>query len=479
MTKQTKILATIGPSCESEEMIEKMITTGVDVFRFNFKHNSVEWHNDMIERVNKVAKRLKKRVGTLIDLQGPEIRIQMPVEEMELAEGEEIHLSQEVFEKDLKGFSITHPEIISFLNAGQRVVADDGEFEFEVVDGTNGGKLLNVLTGGVLKQRKTMNVPGADFPFPVLIERDFDGIDLAKRREIDFVALSFVRSASDIETLREEMKKRKVSAQIVSKIETEKALDDLEGIIEASDGVMVARGDLGVELPVEQVPYHQKMIIKKCVERGKFVITATQMLQSMIGSPIPTRAEVSDVANATYDLSDAVMLSGESASGKYPLRAVEVMRKTIEFNEAKFVGDFRNRFEYAFDNAVYMIVESAYDLYLEAFRKGSSVAAFVVFTHTGRTARILSAYRPGVPIFAFCPDSHVAEGLTLNYGVEPIVQGKTYKKHMQVTHDHVLSGMGYLKETKRIEKGQKLIVIHGDFWAVEGGSSTVKLVTAQ
>ena len=475
MKKKTKILATIGPACESEEQIEKMLKAGVDVFRFNFKHNTVEWHNDMIERVNKVAKKIGRRVGTLIDLQGPEIRINMPVEEMDLSQGEEILLSEEVFEKDVKGFSITHPEIIAYLEDGQRVVADDGEFEFSIkVKGEK--RYLISKSDGVLKQRKTLNVPGAEFPFPVLIERDFDGIELAKRQEIDFVALSFVRTAQDVEVLRNEMTKRKVNAQIVSKIETEKALNDIEAIIDASDGVMVARGDLGVEMPLEQVPYHQKVIIKKCIEKGKFAITATQMLQSMIQAPLPTRAEVSDVANATYDLSDAVMLSGESASGKYPLRAVETMRKTIEFNESKFLIDSRTRFNYAFDSSDSMIAESAYDLYLESLRRGQSIKAFVVFTHTGKTARLLSAYRPLVPIYAFCPSVQVADGLSLNYAIHTVLQTNKYENNEQVNHNHVLKGIERLSKDKYLKKSEQIIVIHGDYWNVKGGSSTIKLL---
>lgn len=481
MKRLTKILATIGPSCDSEEMIAKMIKSGVNVFRFNFKHNSVEWHNDMIERVNKVAQDLDTRVGTLIDLQGPEIRIQLPVDEMELSEGELILLDEETLTGDQKGFSITHPEIIPHINENQRVVADDGEFEFITVKKKN--KLwLKCLSSGILKQRKTMNIPGAEFPFPVLIERDFDGIKLAKRREIDFVALSFVRSADDIHVLREEMNKGNVKAKIVSKIETEKAMEDIDNIIAASDGIMVARGDLGVELPLETVPYYQKLIIKKCIENGKFAITATQMLQTMITNPLPTRAEVSDVANATYDLTDAVMLSGESASGKYPVRSVNIMRKTIDFNETKFSGDSRRRFEYKLQGTPAIIAESAYDLYLESLRNGSpdtDVHAFVCYTHTGNTAQLISAYRPSVPIFAFCPNTRVADSLSLDYGVYPIIRDKQYKKQMQVTHNHVLAGIKYLIEKKLVEKGQRIIVTHGDYWAVQGGSSTIKLVRTQ
>lgn len=477
MSRQTKILATIGPSCESEEMIAKMIKAGVNVFRFNFKHNTVDWHNDMIERVNAVASDLKIRVGTLIDLQGPEIRIQLAEEELSVEIGEELLLGSEALEStSKKGFSITHPDIIQHLEEGQRVVVDDGEFEFSVKRKKN-RVYLESKSNGIIKQRKTMNVPGADFPFPVLIERDFEGIKLAKKREIDFVALSFVRSAEDVRVLRSELKKNDVKAHIVSKVEAEKALNDLDNIITESDGIMVARGDLGVELPFEQVPYYQKLIIKKCIQQGKYAITATQMLQSMITNPMPTRAEISDVANATYDLSDAVMLSGESASGAYPVRAVEVMRRTIEFNELKFKKDSREKFEYQLEGNPGLLAEAAYDLLNQSQTHQQPIKAFVVFTHTGATARLVSAYRPNIPIYAFTPDKSTADLLTLQYGVKPLVRGKKYKKHMQVTHDHVLAGIEYLKDQKLVKTNDGLIILHGDYWAIEGGSSTVKLVT--
>ncbi len=478
MNKLTKIVATIGPACESEEMIEKLITAGVNVFRFNFKHNTVEWHGDMIERVNKVAKRMGVRIGTLIDLQGPEIRINIAAGELDLKIGEEILLDEETLKNDAKGFTISHPEIIEHLEQDQGCVVDDGAFEFEVVK-KNGKTYLKCLSKGILKQRKSMVIPGADFPFPVLIDRDFDGLKLAKLKEIDFVALSFVRSAEDVKMLRKEMKKYGVEAKVVSKIETQLALDELDDIVDASDGVMVARGDLGVELPIEQVPYQQKMMIKKSIEKGKFVITATQMLESMIKSPIPTRAEVSDIANAGYDLTDATMLSGESAFGEYPLKAVEVMAKTLRFNETKFFSDSRLQFDYERDGTDSMVCDAAYDLFLEMRARGEEVAGFIVFSHTGQTVKILSSLRPDKPIVAFCKDSKVAESLTVSYGVLPIVMGKKYKKNEQVTQDHVLAGIRYLEDMGVAKKGERFIVMHGDVWDVAGGTSTVKLVQAR
>lgn len=478
MNRLTKIVATIGPSCESEEMIAKLIEAGVNIFRFNFKHNEVPWHEEKIELVNKVARKLKTRVGTLIDLQGPEIRINMPVPEIKLEEGDVLVFGEESFtDTKAKGFSISHPEIIPHLKQGQKLIAVDGEFEFLVNTTAKGQTTLTSLSAGTLKHRKSLNIPGADFPFPVLIDRDFDGLKLAARKEVDYVALSFVRTAADVLQLRKEMVKYKVNAQIVSKIETQKALDHLDEIVEHSDGLMVARGDLGVELSVEQVPFYQKLMIKKATEQGKFVITATQMLQTMITSSIPTRAEVSDVANATYDMTDAVMLSGETASGKYPVKAVTVMRKTIEFNETKFLEDSRVLFSYQLKGPSGMICDAAYNLYLESEEFDIPVKAFMVFTKGGNTARLLSSLKPNIPIYAFCPNSPVAEQLMVNYAVYPIVTGNSYKENIQITHNHVLAGSKYLRDKKFIKKGDRLIVVHGDYWEKEGGATTIKYIT--
>src|SRR3989344_8110217 len=236
-------------------MIKKLIEAGVNVFRFNFKHNTVEWHSERIQRVHKVASEMGVPIGTLIDLQGPELRINMPKVQIKIEEGELLYFGEEVFENGQKGFSITHPDIIVHLKDGQLVVADDGAFSFHVI---KKGKTIYLAseTTGVLKTRKTLNIPGADFPFHVLIERDFDGLKLAALHDMDFVALSFVRTQSDVSIVMKEMKKYKVEGKIIAKIETQKALNHLDAIIEASDGIMVARGDLGVEIPMEQVPVY-------------------------------------------------------------------------------------------------------------------------------------------------------------------------------------------------------------------------------
>lgn len=474
MHKLTKIVATIGPSCESEEMIAKLIHAGVDIFRFNFKHNTVEWHSGMIQRVNRVAARVGMPIGTLIDLQGPEIRINMPFDQIEVKVGQPIPIGKEAFESKT-GFTITHQEIIEHIKEGQKIVADSGAFTFEFTK-KNGQPRLIPKNKGILKQRKALNIPGADFPFPVLVDRDIEGLKLAEREQIDYVALSFVRYATDLQTIREEMKKYNVQARVIAKIETEKAMDHLDVIIDNCDGVMVARGDLGVELPLEEIPYHQKLIIKKAIQKGVPVITATQMLESMIENPYPTRAEVSDIANATYDLTDAVMLSAETASGAHPIEAVKIMTTTIGFNEKKNLVDSRLRLQFDIDDQSAMVCDAAYNILLQMRTHKKHIAGIVVYTKSGNTARLLSRYRPFVPLFAFVPDDHIRDQLLINFGVIPITFTGVVE-NSEVTSEGFRKGFAYLKEHYGLKDGDKVIVLHGDRWAQAGGTSSVKIIS--
>ncbi len=435
MTRFTKIVATIGPATENEEMIKKLIEAGVDVFRFNFKHNTLAWHSETIKRVNRIADQLGKRIGTLIDLQGPEIRINMPHDEIALKIGEKIAFGPHVFEKKQKGFSLSHPDILMHLAHGQKISADDGMFSFIIEK--NGNRLnLRSQSHGVLKNRKTLNIPGAQFPFPTLVQRDFDALATAAKSEVDFVALSFVRTAKDVITLRDEIDKNKIKAKIVSKIETKQAIDNLDEIVDISDGIMVARGDMGVEIPIEQVPFYQKIIIKKCILRGIPVITATQMLQSMVTSPYPTRAEVSDVANACYDLTDAVMLSAETATGKYPADSVAIMNKTVNFNEKTNLVDSRVRFKFDLSDDEEIVADTTYGLYRSLMAKNRRIAGFLVVTREGRSAQLLSRYRPLAPIFAFTPTVYTAEDLVLNFGVISYVGNDFEKACKKLLEEH-------------------------------------------
>lgn len=474
--KLTKIVATIGPSCDSVKMIKTLIAMGVDVFRFNFKHNSIEWHNERIKRVNYVSKQIGTPIGTLIDLQGPEIRINMPYDKISVKEEELLLFGEEAFARKKRGFSISHPQIIPNLKEGQKVLADDGTFSF-LVKKIKNKIYLRAKSSGILKNHKNLNIPGACFPFPVLLDRDFEGLKLAQRYEIDYVALSFVRSATDIKIAKKAMIKHNVNAKIIAKIENQKALDNLDRIVEESDGVMIARGDLGVEIPIEQIPYYQKEIIQKCIKRGIPVITATQMLQSMVNAPIPTRAEVSDIANAAYDLTDAVMLSAETSIGKYPIKTVEIMKKIVFFNEKGFFIDNRTKFNFELKDKEAILCDTAYSLYIQDQKYKRTVSGFLIFTHTGRTARLISRYHPLIPIFAFTPNQSVSESLIVNFGVIPFSYNSISKK-TEVLKIDIEKAVKFLLKRKLIKKGDTLIVLHGNYWAVKGQTSTINLLTA-
>lgn len=474
MGKLTKIVATIGPVSDSEEQIQKLIEAGVNVFRFNFKHSTIEWHAERIHRVKQVAKSLNKHVGTLLDLQGPEIRINMPVEGIQVEIGELVTLGETAFSEKKKGFSCSHPDLFEFLKVGQHLLADDGAFTFTVME-VKPEVILKCNRAGFLKNRKSLRIPGANFPFPVLVDRDFEGLKMAQRAEIDYIALSYARTAEDVEITRKEMAKYKVVAKIISKIEAKSAIDNLDEIIEVSDGIMVARGDLGIELPLEEVPYWQKIIIKKCIEKGIPVITATQMLQTMVDNPFPTRAEVSDVANATFDHTDAVMLSAESASGKYPLESVTMMKHIIKSNELRFSADLRDAFLFNRNDNERVLCDAAYSMYKNVAGNEKGFGGFIVFTATGRTVRMLSRYRPSAPIFALVPSSKEADMLTLDYAVEPLSHFEPYTKDL-MTVAGIKSIVEHLKKEKRIVAGQSMIIIHGDEWMKKGHTSTIKLI---
>ncbi len=474
--KLTKIVSTYGPAIDSTRDIERLIQLGVNVFRFNLKHNSLDWHEERIKNVKNIAQRLGEHIGVLIDLQGPEIRLSTPGKYMDIENEDVIELKEQVFASDENSLSLSYPKLIASLVEGQRVFADDGKFSFTVFK-KQGQTYLRSLNQGRLLNRKSLNIPGLAIKLPTLYSRDIEGLKLAKTCEVDFIALSYVRSTKDLLVLRREMRTLEVQSQVVSKIETKMAIDSLDDILTASDGVMVARGDLGVELPIERVPYYQKFIIKRAIEIGKPVITATEMLQSMILAPQPSRAEVSDIANATYDYSDAVMLSGETATGKYPLDAVEVMRKTIEFNERKFNLDTRDRFDLETKEQEGLIANAAYDLYLKIKTMKQKLHGFIVFTQTGKTARMLSRFRPALPVYTFCPSPNLARLLTLHFGIHPFVHNHHNLKGEFFSQHQLREVISLLLKKKFVRQGDRLILLRAVRWGDEDNTSTVQLLT--
>ena len=461
----TKIVATIGPASDTEEIIEHLIEAGVNVFRFNTKHGTTQWHEERIKRVQRIANKLGKDIGILMDLQGPEIRLEtFDKKPIFVERGETLKITVEPTEK-FKSICIPRKEVFEALNKGDQILIDDGSIELKVTSVSE--SLIEAVTEdpGEIGHRKGVNFPGVRVDLPSLIKDDLEKLSMAGVNKVDFVALSFCRTKMDVENLRKELEKRKMKSMVVAKIESREALDNIDEIIEAADGIMVARGDLGVEVPIEELAYWQKKIIEKCRVRNKPVITATQMLQSMIENLRPTRAEATDVANAVLDGTDAIMLSGETASGKHPKKSVQAMARIATFNEKH---ERRAKFEFIPENETDMIVKAVEQMLEQDHFKATII---LVFTHSGATARSLSRLRPFIPIVAATADQHVVEQLTLSYGVFAVktkFAESDFKLPNPVLDMMIKGGL--------INKGDNLIVVHGQHYYEKASTNAVALV---
>jgi pyruvate kinase len=455
MTKLTKIVATIGPASDSEEKISELIRAGVNVFRFNMKHNSVNWHEERIRRVQKIADSLKTPIGILIDLQGPELRLEtLNAEKFPVKKNEQIIFTP-AFLPRVKSICVPHAAFFEACVVGTEILIDDGFLEFKVTECGRDRVIAISMQDGLVGNRKAVNLPGRKIKLEALIADDLARLDMASRNKVDFVALSFCRNKHDIEILKEQLVKRKIHAQVVAKIESQEALDNLNEIIEAADSVMIARGDLGIEVPIQKLAYWQKNIIQACREAKKPVITATQMLQSMVENPKPTRAEATDVANAVFDGTDAVMLSAESASGRYPVAAVSAMAQIAAFNEK-----ITNLKPLATPPAgrTQLIVDAAAHLIKHQFEP--KIDVLIVFTETGWTARALAALRPKLPVFVISECRTTVEGLTLVFGVNPFCL-------------NFKTAVADLKKQRLLKSGQHVLLIHGRKWRTPGLTNTL------
>ncbi|MCS7192141.1 MAG: pyruvate kinase [Armatimonadetes bacterium] len=414
--RRTKIVTTIGPATMDEEKLRAILKIGVDVIRINCSHGTLEQHRKIAETARKISLELGKHVALLWDLQGPRIRVTELKQPIEIEEGSEIILTAEPDRAELTIIPVEAPYIATSVKPGQKVLIDDGRIELDVVH-TDGVRVkCKVLRGGTVKSRKGVNLPGAKLAVPILSEEDLRDLRNGIQVGTDFVAMSFVRSAEDIETLRTAIQAHGADVPIIAKLERPEAVENLDEILQVADGVMVARGDLGVEMPPEEVPIIQKQIIAKANRKFVPVITATQMLESMMESPRPTRAEASDVANAILDGTDAVMLSGETAVGKYPLEAVTIMQRIIcaaELDLLRRRSVYEGRAEgeltiaHAISDAACLAAEDV------------NAKFIVVFTKSGFTALLVSKRRPKTPIIAFTPDEKVQRRLNLLWGVNP------------------------------------------------------------
>lgn len=472
MQKRTKIVATIGPATESEEMLEQLIQAGMNVARFNTKHNEPAWHIERMERVRRVGHRLGKPVAVLVDLQGPEIRTEL----LNGAESFEAHPEDNVYftcdeefaKRDQKAVFVPIP-MVAALKEGDTVLIDDGKGEFVVTKKEEKTITVHVKETMVIKRRKTLNTPSVTIDLPSLIDKDLLYIDAAHNDLVDFIALSFVRNKNDIEILRAELQKRNLTASIVAKIENQSAIDNIDEIITAADAVMVARGDLGVEVPYQELAHWQKIIIQKSRELAKPVITATQMLQSMVTSPRPSRAEVTDVSNAVYDGTDAVMLSDETTIGQYPVKAVETQAQISRYTE-----DFSIPPEIHPEDIdpTTCITHAAMSLIAASKRPTNplNINAIICLTETGTTVNLLARFRQPLPIYALTPSAQTYQRLSLVHGVEPLMVDFPNK---ELSLDEITNK---IKELNIIKSGETVLIVHGTYWRDPGMTNTLHVV---
>ncbi len=413
--RRTKIVCTIGPACESKDMLQKLFQAGMDVARLNFSHGSHEEHGKRILLLKEISRQTSKPLAILLDTKGPEIRtLMVPEEGVVLTPGASFTLDTSEETGSPKRVGITYADLWKEVSSGTHLLLDDGLIDLEVRAVGEGVIHTVVCNEGLLKSRKGINVPGVSIQLPAVTEKDISDIQFGLTQGIDFIAASFTRKAADILAVRRIVEEAGGSVSIIAKIESREGIDNLEEILDVADGLMVARGDLGVEIPVEEVPLYQKTMIEKCNALGKPVIVATQMLDSMIRQPRPTRAEASDVANAILDGTDAIMLSGETASGHYPYEAVQMMAK-IALRTETLIREKRAK-RHPQLNVVEAISYASYTVAEDLDAQG-----ILTPTHSGSTPRMISKYRPKALIIAATPFPATARRLCLTWGVHPII----------------------------------------------------------
>ena len=430
-TSRTKILATLGPSTSSVDKIKELISAGVCGVRLNMSHGDHEIYSKFFENIHTASLDLELPLATLIDLQGPKIRMGELIKPTIIIEsGEQIEITVDDIKGDDKIISTSYKQLIEDARINAPILINDGLIRLTIKEKKENSLICDIENGGVLSPRKGMNLPGMKLSTASITEKDFSDLEFIINHRINYIALSYVRSSNDIVKLKEWLKKKGQNIPVIAKIEKREAIDDIESILKVSEGIMIARGDLGVELSPQDVPIVQKQIIKRCNEEGKLVITATQMLESMIYAPIPTRAEASDVANAVWDGSDVVMLSGETSVSKYPLQTVKLMNEVILNSEKhpvfksalKFVVP-KNLEENLFDSVFRGISETS---------KQVNAKAVVVLTHKGRAARRLSKYKPNAKIIAISDNFGTMNSLCLRWGVTSLFKEKIDKENIAI-----------------------------------------------
>lgn len=468
--KKTKIVCTIGPASESVETLVKLINAGMNVARLNFSHGDFEEHGARIVNIREASKITGKMCAILLDTKGPEIRTNnMKDGIVSLIAGETVRISMTEVEGTKDKFSITYPELINDVVVGNHILLDDGLIDLEVteIDRENNEIVTLIKNSGILKNKKGVNLPGIKTNFPGITQKDTEDIIFGIENDVDFIAASFVRRASDVLAITEILEKHNAThIQIIPKIENQEGLDNIDEILKVSQGLMVARGDLGVEIPTEEVPIAQKMLIKKCNALGKPVITATQMLDSMQRNPRPTRAEAGDVANAIFDGTDAVMLSGETAAGDYPVEAVTTMATIAIRTEEAIVG------QDAFALKAYSNTDMAEAIGQSVGHtaRNLNIQTIVAATESGHTARMISKYRPKSHIVAVTFSERQRRGLALSWGVYPFVTEKP-----DSTDEMMELAAKVAKEEKFAKEGDLIIITAGVPVGERGTTNLMKI----
>jgi len=466
---QTKIIATIGPACSSKDVLKDMFKAGIDVCRLNFSHGTHEDHLKVIKTINELNRELQSNVAILADLQGPKLRIgEIENNGVMLTEGETIEITNKECLGTKKRVYLSYEEFPKQVKPGESILIDDGKLKL-VVEETNKKDLViaKIIYGGILSSRKGVNLPNTKILLPSLTEKDIRDAQFALDHDADWIALSFVRTVTDIIDLQEIIKKRKKNAMVIAKIEKPEALDEIDNIIDMSKGIMIARGDLGVEVSFDQVPLIQKSIIKKCIDQGKPVIIATQMMESMIQNFRPSRAEANDVANAVLEGADALMLSGETSVGKYPVEVIKNMQSIIHWTE-------KHGFQFIREHAP----EGLYTSFLPdsicynacKMADQTKAKAIITFTHSGYTAFRISSHRPNADIFAFTKNKKLLRILSLVWGVRAY-----YLNQYDLMSDAVLTSVTILKEKGVLKEDEVVIHVGSIPMNQRGKTNMVKL----
>ena len=467
--RRTKIVATLGPATSSTEMIINLLEAGVNVFRLNFSHGSKDMHKENIELIRRESKRFDRAVGVLQDLQGPKIRIAtFEDDSVDLSEGDSFNLTcDDSSPGDKSRVGVTYTNLYNDVRAGDDLLLDDGRLALKV-KGLKGQTIETEVTlGGTLSNNKGINIPGADLSIPALTDKDVEDLLYGAELDVDWVAMSFVRSRDDLLLARHYLARAGSRARLMAKIEKPSAVKRFDEILQEADGVMVARGDLGVELPPEQVPIIQKKLIRLCVEAGKPVVTATQMLESMINNPTPTRAEASDVANAIFDGTDAVMLSAETAVGKYPEKAVEMMDRIARQVEAgaSYQEAMREHYPPARGTTADAISQSACRMANDLDAK-----VIVTFTSSGSTAGRVSRNRPAAPILAITPNERAYRQMSVMWGVVPYLSDDIHD-----TEEMVSVASTAIRNSSLADEELRFIITAGVPFGMRGTTNLIRV----